>query len=270
MTQEIPIFIINLKKDIDKRKHMEALCKQHALSYQFTDAVYGKELSASVLSTVYKKEESIYAVGRELAKGEIGCALSHLNIYKQMLEENIDKAIILEDDILIEDNFSSIISSIDKFPDNWEVILLGYNTGVRKDKATPSSFWDQTQITPHHNIVRLIQTAFGTHAYLLNLQGAKRLIEQLHIIKKPIDLYTGDDRHINLYAISPRLARLHPELSKQSTILDERNEKTIHDRRKKTLANKLKLEFYRPFTQFFDKINTFQKQLIRPSKYTGV
>ena len=92
MSQQIPIFIINLKKDIDKQQHMEILCKRYNLQCHFIEAVYGKDLDKETLSMVYNKEKSISEFGRELTKGEIGCALSHMNIYKHMIEQNIEKA----------------------------------------------------------------------------------------------------------------------------------------------------------------------------------
>ena len=66
MKSNIPIFIINLKKDTEKKQHMERLCKQHGLSYKFTEAIYGKELSKETLAKIYNKEEAVNKFGREL------------------------------------------------------------------------------------------------------------------------------------------------------------------------------------------------------------
>ena len=44
---EIHIFIINLKKDIEKKRYMQELCKRYSLKCKFIDAVYGNGAMAS-------------------------------------------------------------------------------------------------------------------------------------------------------------------------------------------------------------------------------
>ena len=218
----IPIFIINLKKDTNKKQHMETLCEKHNLQCQFTEAVYGKDLDEKSLSKVYNKEESIRVLGRGLSKGEIGCALSHLNIYKHMIDHNIKNAIIFEDDVQLTEDFHSLISNIDQFPSDWELVLLGYYKNCFTEKCSRSSLRDRKKITTSHQTVRLIERAYGTHGYLINLQGAKKLFNQLSVIKKPIDHYTSNEANINLYAIYPRVVRLYKPLSDHSSIEQER------------------------------------------------
>lgn len=42
---------------------------------------------------------------RPMTMGEVGCFLSHYNIWKKMIEQNITDALILEDDIRFEPYF---------------------------------------------------------------------------------------------------------------------------------------------------------------------
>jgi len=95
----LSIFVVNLKKDREKKEFIIALCKKYGLQIEFIDAVDGRNLSRANILDVYSKEEAIKNIGRELSSGEIGCALSHKKIYKKMLDENINQALILEDDV---------------------------------------------------------------------------------------------------------------------------------------------------------------------------
>ena len=40
--------------------------------------------------------------------GALGCACSHIYIWKKIIDENIPRAIILEDDFLLIDNFNDL------------------------------------------------------------------------------------------------------------------------------------------------------------------
>ncbi len=272
MSEKIPIFIINLKQDSHKRKHMEKLCKQHNLNCQFIEAVYGKDLDEETLAKVYNKKESIDLIGRELTKGELGCALSHLSIYKHMIDKNINQAIIFEDDIHIKKDFSTIIQNMNALPDNWELVLLGYFRGsVEKEKLIRSYLRYRKNITDTHKLVRLTQIASGSHGYLINLKGAKKLIETLKTIRLPIDEYTGNDKYINLYAIFPRLVRVHHVFAKELSTLQLERDRIVHKynenlhNKNKQFIYKLKREIQRVFKQSVNLI----KNLFKPvRKYT--
>ena len=251
MNITIPIFVINLKKDVEKRKHMEYLCKQHNLECKFIDAVYGKDLDEEYISKIYNSDESIRFFRRELSRGELGCALSHLSIYKLMVENDIKQAIIFEDDICINEGFLSVIQSIDTFPDDWELVLLGYYQ--RKEKVYRKY---QQQITPKYKLARLSDVSTGAFGYLLNLKCAKKLINELSTIKQPIDHYTGDEKYINLYGITPRVVDVDKSLV--GGIESER----LHLKKVKHSAlYRIKREL---FTQPFMK---YIKPFLKPSKY---
>lgn len=224
MIVQVPIFIVNLKRDKEKKEHMEELCVKHSLKCEFIEAVYGRDLQANEVDKVYNSKASIKEINRELTRGELGCALSHLSIYKKMIDNEIENAIVFEDDIYLDDDFSIVVDSIQSFPENWELILLGYYSNVTTESETVSSYRYKKQITKRHQTVRLVQQAYGTHGYIINLKGAKKLINQMKTINKPIDHYTGDDSSLNVYAVRPRIVRLAEIFKDKSSITQEREQ----------------------------------------------
>ena len=136
----IKIYIINLKRDFEKKVHMQNICKKFKLNPEFIDAVDGKFLSRKEIKTVYSKEEAIKNIGREMTKGEIACALSHKSIYQKMIDDNIDNALILEDDVDFDDRLLHCLSMIDDFPSErsskWEVVLLGHHSERSRESIT--------------------------------------------------------------------------------------------------------------------------------------
>ena len=99
--QNVPIFIVNLKRAVDRKKQIQQICKEYNLNVEFIEAVDGSLLNKEEIECVYSETKTIEKIGRSLSKGEIGCALSHLAIYQKMLKENIKQAIIFEDDIVL-------------------------------------------------------------------------------------------------------------------------------------------------------------------------
>lgn len=251
---------------------MEKLCKHFELQYHFIEAINGENLNQKTICKIYDKTKAIQYIGRELAHSEIGCALSHISIYRKIIDEGINKAIILEDDILIQEEYLSVLDSLNTFPNNWELILLGHHRDSNKYKKIRPSFWDQTKITPKHKLVRPVELTFGAYGYLLNYKGAKRLLKELSTLNKPIDHYTGDAAYINMYAVIPSIIKLNHSLNMQSNIETDRKKmeyiyqggKSI----KKNLTIRLLKELLRPPKRLFTYFSILFRQLKKIRKYT--
>jgi len=228
-----PIFIINLASDIDKRKHMESVCESNNIDGRFIDAVYGKNLSSIEIQQIYDKNLALEESGRELTFGEIGCTLSHLHIYQTMMNENIEQAVVLEDDVLLTENFQKLIDNVDLFPNDYDLMLLGYYSDEVTEEITPANIWSRRKIINGVSSQRLVLPTYGTHGYLINKSGAQKLLKELAIIKKPIDHYTGVDTYLNMYAINKRAVLLDPTYKAMSCIEAERKAVSEVDNNKK-------------------------------------
>ena len=247
MAFDIPIFIINLKQDVDKKEHMKSLCSKYKLNCNFIEAVYGKDLDDQAIANVYDENEALRVFKRSLTKGEIGCALSHLSIYQKIVDQNIEKAIIFEDDIEIYDGFFDVIESIEKFPNDWELVLLGYH-----QKIIRKYFCCQLSLKDKYRLVRLSDIHTGAHAYLINFRGAKRLLSEAIILNQPIDHYTGDSKFVNLYGCSPRVVNVHNILSKVSSLTTDRNKISkikypVYQRVFREIVKKPYVKYIKPF-----------------------
>lgn len=220
---DISIFIVNLKKDKNKKEYIKQLCNKHNLQAIFVNAVYGKELSKDFINKVYSKDDAIKKFGRELDRGEIGCALSHRKIYEIMLQENISYALILEDDIEFDQGLVEVMKHKSEFPNNWEIVLLGHH-GIDRQVDTMGSFKYSKKLTKKYRIERPCEMGFGTYGYLITLEGAKKLLDATARIYKPIDEYTGDDQYANLYIVNPAPIRIHHEHGSKSSSMGNRDE----------------------------------------------
>lgn len=216
--QRMSIFIINLKKDTKKEAHMQKLCCKHNLKPIFIEAIYGKELNEKIISQVYSRTDALKKGGKELSKEEIGCALSHRSIYQKMIDENIENSIILEDDVDFDKGLLECMAAKDKFPQDCELLLLGYFTGIFRNEETNYSIWYKKKLTKNYIIRRPTETSYGTHGYFITIKGAKKLLTYLKKIILPIDHYTGNSKYTNLYIIVKPIVFQNPEFTIMSNI----------------------------------------------------
>jgi len=240
------IFIINLRKDTQKKEHMQKLCLKYDFQPEFIEAVYGKNLDKNTISQAYSKELTVRYIGRELTKGEIGTALSHLLIYRQMVDQDIETALILEDDVDFEINNQDLLHIVEKLPQDWECVLLGHHTKRSRDLDTLASVWYSKQIDDNLQCIRFAEEPFGGYGYIINQSGALKRLNDFKVIDRPIDHWS--DKELNLYGIQPSIIKINEYFLEHSSLASERS--------------KMEKKTYRtPFETFKDKVRFFLTKL---------
>jgi glycosyl transferase family 25 len=107
----------------------------------------------------------------EFTPGELGCFISHIKIWKKMIDNDIEKAIIFEDDCIFSENYSEILGKIlhSSLPEDFNIIWIG---GI-----PPKNYVDDKNIKISDCIgVKNNNTSTCcTYSYILSLKGAKLL-----------------------------------------------------------------------------------------------
>lgn len=118
----------------------------------------------------------------KLLKGQIACSLSHISVWSEIIEQKIPYAIVLEDDAFVNDaeNFLlTIKSTLNELPSDWEYVNLYVCERHRRDD-------DDVQIAGATMINKSYYT-WGTVGYMVSEKGAKRLRNELSLIRAPVD-----------------------------------------------------------------------------------
>jgi glycosyl transferase family 25 len=99
------------------------LVKNNINNYEFIEAVDGKEL---IMTPEIQK---MFADNNfNFRQGVVGCALSHLNLWKQLIDDKYnDYYLILEDDTILCNDFANKISKLNENFKCKDFILLGYH-----------------------------------------------------------------------------------------------------------------------------------------------
>jgi len=210
---------------------MEGQLRGLDLDYKIVPAVDGHRLSRETIDAIHDKDaERRYWISsefdlrkyppfHELSRAEIGCVLSHKQIYEEIVENNIDAMLILEDDVELNEQIGGLLKLSHLFPHDWDVIYLGCcarKTFLKKIDAPQeiSRFGELKKAVG-------IREVIGSYGYIVNLESASKLLDLTKILHKTIDLYIGDHKTFNVYILQPQLV-LHNDLF-DTTILTEKN-----------------------------------------------
>ena len=129
------IYLINLDQDKDRLLFMDSQFKKLKLEYERIPAINGKEylMSGNFYLYDYDKSKSeninknITGMGRALTPGELGCAISHQICYENFLASTCDFALIMEDDVILHDQFKDVIQNLMNSPSqNFDFLQFTY------------------------------------------------------------------------------------------------------------------------------------------------
>jgi len=120
------IFVTNLPWSTDRKAHIQQQLSGKGLDFEFVDCVIGKELTEAEIGDRCDIDRI-----RELNKNEewfnrgiIGCSLTSQNIHRTIVERNLETAMLMEDDVLLPDNFGQVIADCERIIEPGDVILL--------------------------------------------------------------------------------------------------------------------------------------------------
>ena len=201
----IPKIIVISLKNSTRRENIAKRLSELGLDFIFFDATDGKTPPTSVLESVdYDFYPKHYLSPKPLTLGEIGYAISHIKVYKHIVENNIESAIILEDDAIVSQHFTEIVEdTLNKINKNHELIFFDH--GKVKSHFFKKRIVEGYRLArykaPSKNSKRCIICA----AYLITISGAKKLLNYAYPIWMPADYLTGliQKTYIRAYVVEP-------------------------------------------------------------------
>ncbi len=140
-----------------------------------------------------KKLMNITVKNAHFSLGEIGCACSHREIWKEVISKNYSRVIVLEDDVIFEQDFKNkLINYINDLPMDWDIAFLG--VGRRHNHNgyfvnVGEIFRDIDEVKNHPFVARIQPSnlTYGMYGYIINPKGAKKLLKITDKSNFPID-----------------------------------------------------------------------------------
>jgi GR25 family glycosyltransferase involved in LPS biosynthesis len=191
--------IVTLEKDRARLKDIELKLKANSslmrrCSITFHLGSYGPRVNLRNMFEAGKISPSSYlsvvtprfVKGHFMTPGAIGCALSHIEVWKEVASSN-HPAIILEDDVSIAPQFDYI------FPRILRDLPLDFDILYFADLVKSSE--SQLGVKLSSFLELLKGEAWGTYAYMISSKGAKRLLNGVFPLKYQIDSYILSKRN---------------------------------------------------------------------------
>ncbi|AGH74267.1 glycosyltransferase family 25 protein [Edwardsiella piscicida] len=210
------VFIINLKRDLQKKHEIISECSRLNINHEIIEAVSGIDLSAAEVDRLIDKDAQIY-----LTKGEIGCSLSHLRIYQKIISEALPYALILEDDAILHDDLNEVIQAIENVIDKESShAYLLYKTGCvygnkRIKLSEKYSLYESNVPT-------------CTHGYVVTNKTARLLTAINTPVRFEADAWRNFyfEKNIRPYSLNINLIDSRDQSKENSTIEEERLSRT--------------------------------------------
>ncbi|KAF2113971.1 hypothetical protein BDV96DRAFT_495107 [Lophiotrema nucula] len=198
------IFAVSMPHRTDKRDYQALFAFVSDLDIEFIDGVNGSEVHPKALPYTWNSEQGA---------GTVGCWRAHLDIYRKMIQEKIQTALILEDDadwdVLIRAQMTEVARGTryvtnatlplhSPYGDNWDILTVGHY-GVDNKPWKEQRYWitqdDPTVVAPsrrpwprkpdlsaaslggdHSRLVHEAWRFTATQAYAISLRGAARVL----------------------------------------------------------------------------------------------
>jgi glycosyl transferase family 25 len=168
------IFVINLKTSVRRRKKIEFQLNKLGLPFEIFEAVQGSALTKNEILSWY--DEDFYNNRPHYhTNGMVGCTMSHYFVYKRIVEQKIEKALILEDDMVLSKNLPDLLNEISKKIRNDEVIMLFYQSyfPINLCATSAESVKDNFKLYQVNDLKGLRSTA----AYFITYKAANNMLK---------------------------------------------------------------------------------------------
>jgi glycosyl transferase family 25 len=196
--KKILTFIINLKESAERREYMKnVLSGFDFLDIEFIEAVNGNALTVKELESVFNQNRAFVQYGRVLRGGEVGCSLSHLKCAQALLDSGEDVALVLEDDLVIQDNeIAVLLEKINDYLSSSGPAIILFSGDYW--------FWGKKPFEGKYQLAS-VREAVCSQAYMINRAGAEKMIEMgpYHLSD---DWFAIKKAGIELSALYPHIA----------------------------------------------------------------
>jgi len=179
-------YCINLDKRTDRRDDARAEFDREGLDVEFFSATDGR----------IDPPPGLY-----VTPAEYGCSMSHTRIWRDMVQNGYETALVFEDDVCLVPNFKTKLNEILQEAKNtpWDIIHLGPLLPILKQNVSPTLYEGQP---------------LGTHAYVISLECARKIsVFDASLMKVSVDF------QLNRFPIKILCSR--EMLAKQVSIDDE-------------------------------------------------
>jgi glycosyl transferase family 25 len=167
--QALSTWVINLDRAPERLARISAQLDALDLPFKRLPAVDARALRPAQRDQL---DEATYRLrhGMTPVLGELGCYLSHVAVMAAFLQGNAPFALVLEDDVLLENGLPAVLQGLMLQPERWDMVKLSaVHSGTPVEVAT---------VAPGHALAVMFSRCTGSSAYLINRRAAQAYLRR--------------------------------------------------------------------------------------------
>ena len=237
-------YVINLDRRPDRWEAFQKHEEPKYLNYERFSAIDGSKLeNGEQLQRIFDGNDY------NMREGMVGCAMSHIKLYIELVNSSYEFFCIFEDDIEFVPNFKEKFLHLYKnLPPDWDMCYLGHHLWNKSEE-----YFDKTALPTSERwdtIKSLKYSIGGTGGYIISKKGANAMLEFINVVGMTNGIDTMQQKAadtLHIYYCKPHL--IYSENYTQNNKCDtdiqyNLNSLTIHIE-KRLLQEE---EFYSKFT----------------------
>jgi len=173
-------FIIHLKDALPRKKHVEWLKSHLPGPAHLIHAVRGADIPQADVASIYVRDLHRPKYPFKLRAAEIGCFLSHRKAWSEIVDRNLDFALVVEDDIQIDSH---------KFNTAFELAArhiadVGLVRFPKSGREIPAKV---IAASGECRLIRPVLAGLGMHAQLISRDCAVQMLAGSEMFDRPVD-----------------------------------------------------------------------------------
>lgn len=218
-------YVISLKNQSERRKHIQRIFDEINLKFEFYDAI-----DQTHINKVLEKY-SIKLTASHLSKGEVACYISHFCLWKLVVDNELDYVAVFEDDIYLAKDASVLLKELNWLPREFDVIKL-------ETMLEQVFIFKTTELGNNRYLTKMQSSHMGGAGYIVSKKGALKLINKTLSdgIIAPVDHLIFDWLIANaneVYQINPAICIQDKVYNENSPLFESSLEETRSDKPKK-------------------------------------
>ncbi len=178
-------FVINLDRSPDRWAKISEHLTNEGFDFERMPAVDGLRIENP---SAHARSLSLLILQRRLSGHEIGCYLSHVKVWRKIVEEKIPVALVLEDDAVPIPGCKKAIDNIDPSAIGLHMIRLHV---LNQKKVESRGQLRATRVKLNGlDIFLQVGVVWSSTAYLITRAGAERLLKGGQRARCPVDWFT--------------------------------------------------------------------------------
>jgi glycosyl transferase family 25 len=196
-----PVSVISLPTATERRRRVSAHLERLGIPFSFHDAVRGDDLSPAEIAERIDMDALTRRIGRPASAPELGCALSHAEVLRQLVDSNETCAVILEDDARLADAAGDLVKSVAAGVQPGDLVLIGASG------ATPLRVGGRRMVGQSTFVAPAARGGVQrTFAYLVTREAAAAILEKFPRVASLADDWPLFGGVVLLRILEPRIA----------------------------------------------------------------